>query len=99
MTPVANSFVRSVSALPMSICPQAISHLRQSSAVDLVSPVTACLVAVYGAEYGRGDCAEIEPLLMMRPPRGRCDFISLIASCVQRKVPVRLVSTTTFHCS
>jgi len=25
---------------------------------------------VYGAELGRGACAEIDPLLMMRPPRG-----------------------------
>ena len=28
----------------------------------------ACLVAVYGAELGRGVWAEIEPLLMIRPP-------------------------------
>ena len=54
----------------MSIWPQAMSYLRPSSAVDLVSPVIACLVAVYGAEFGRGACAEIEPLLMIRPPRG-----------------------------
>ena len=30
----------------------------------------ACLVAVYGAEWGRGAWAEIDPLLMMRPPAG-----------------------------
>ena len=36
-------------------------------AVDLVSPVMACLDSVYGAECGRGVCAEMEPLLMMRP--------------------------------
>ena len=35
-----------------------------------VSPVMACLVDVYGAELGRGTSAEIDPLLMMRPPRG-----------------------------
>ena len=28
---------------------------RPSRAIDLVSPVMACLVAVYGAEFGRGD--------------------------------------------
>ena len=36
---------------------------------------------------------------MMRPPRGCWSFMILIASCVQRNVPVRLVSTTAFHCS
>ena len=41
----------------------------------LVSPVMACFVAVYGAEFGRGAWAEMEPLLMMRPPRGSCAFI------------------------
>ena len=59
-----------VSALPMSIWPQAMSYFRPSSDVDLVRPVIACLVAVYGAEFGRGAWAEIEPLLMIRPPRG-----------------------------
>src|SRR5262245_3282670 len=73
------SFIRagiSVPALPMSICPQAISYLRPSSAVDFVSPVIACLVAVYGAEFGRGAYAEIDPLLIILPPRGDCDFIN-----------------------
>ena len=42
-------WVMSVSALPMSIWPQAISYARPSSAVDLVSPVIACLVEVFGA--------------------------------------------------
>ena len=36
----------SVSALPMSICPQAMLYLRPSSAVDFVRPVIACLVDV-----------------------------------------------------
>ena len=36
----------SVSALPMSIWPQAMSWARPSSAIDLVSPLTACLVAL-----------------------------------------------------
>ena len=68
---VCGSFdASSVSALPMSIWPQAMSYLRPSSEVDLVSPVIACLDAVYGAEFARGVCAEIDPLLMMRPPRG-----------------------------
>jgi hypothetical protein len=59
-----------VIALPMSIWPQAISYFRPSSAVALVRPVMACFVEVYGEELGRGACAEIEPLLMIRPPRG-----------------------------
>src|SRR2546428_5691863 len=75
------------------------SYSRPSREVDLVSPVIPCFVAVYGAEFGRGEDAETEPLLMMRPPRGTWAFMSLIASCVQRKAPVRLVSTTDFHCS
>jgi hypothetical protein len=36
----------SVNALPMSIWPQAMSYLRPSSEVDLVSPVIACFDAV-----------------------------------------------------
>src|SRR6059036_3710977 len=90
-------FIRSVNgvaALPMSICPQAMSYLRPSSEVDLVSPVMACLVDVYGAENGRGACAEMEPLLMMRPPRGSWAFMILMASCAHRNAPVRLASTT-----
>ena len=63
----------------MSIWPHAMSYGRPSSAVLFVRPVIACLVAVYGAECGRGVCAEIEPLLMMRPPRGLCAFMIRIA--------------------
>ena len=36
---------------------------------------------------------------MMRPPRGVWSFIMRNASCVQRNAPVRLTSTTAFHCS
>src|SRR5213080_2020154 len=75
------------------------SYLSPSSEADLVSPVIACLVAVYGAEFGRGACADIEPLLMILPPRGSWLFISLNASCTHRNAPVRLMSTTVFHCS
>ena len=53
-TPCFILAVIGVSALPISIWPQAISNSRPSSAVALVSPVIACLVAVYGAERGRG---------------------------------------------
>src|SRR5687767_2660600 len=83
----------------MSIWPQAMSYFRPSSAVDFVRPVIACFVAVYGEEFGRGVCAEIDPLLMMRPPRGSCAFISRNACCVQRNAPVRFTSTTPRHCS
>ena len=44
----------SVAALPMSICPQAMSKWRPSRDVDLVRPVMPCLEEVYGAEPGRG---------------------------------------------
>src|SRR5881396_1074583 len=98
-TPFFIRAVSGVSALPMSIWPHAMSYFRPSSAGDLVRPVIACLVEVYGAENGRGACAEIEPLLMMRPPRGCWLFMILIASCVHRKGPVRFVSITVFHCS
>ncbi|RYE02831.1 MAG: SDR family oxidoreductase, partial [Sphingomonadales bacterium] len=66
--------VMSLAALPMSIWPQAMLNGRPSSAEDLVSPVMACLVAVYGAELGRGVVADIEPLLMIRLPWGDCAF-------------------------
>ena len=46
LTPVDMRLASSVSALPMSIWLQAMSYLRPSSEIDLVSPVTACLVAV-----------------------------------------------------
>src|SRR5262245_32370723 len=98
-TPWGIRAVASVKALPMSICPQAISYFRPSSAVDLVRPAMACLVEVYGAELGRGAEAEIEPLLMMRPPRGFWLFMILKASWVHKNGPVRLVSTTACHCS
>src|SRR5436853_6288239 len=75
------------------------SYLRPSRDVDLVRPVIACFVSVYGAEFGRGACAEMEPLLMMRPPRGSCAFMILMASCAHRNAPVRLASTTAIHCS
>src|SRR2546430_7803018 len=74
-------------------------HSRQWSGVDLVSPVLGCVGPVEATERGRGACAEIEPLLMMRPPRGSCDFMILIASWVHRNMPVRLVSTTFFQVS
>ena len=45
-TPFFIRAVIGVSALPMSIWPQAMSYLRPSSAVALVSPVMACLVDV-----------------------------------------------------
>src|SRR6058998_983983 len=83
----------------MSIWPHAMSYLRQSSEVDLVKPVIACFVAVYGAEFGLGAWADMDPLLTIRPPRGCWFFMTLIASCVQRKAPVRFTSTTVFHCS
>ena len=38
--------VMSVAALPMSIWPHAMLYLRPSSEVELVRPVTVCLVAV-----------------------------------------------------
>ena len=37
-----------------------------------------------GSGIGRGAAAEIEPLLMIRPPCGRCLFIRRKASRVQR---------------
>src|SRR4029453_12508911 len=98
-TPFFIRWVIGVSALPMSIWLHAMSYLRPSSAVDFVRPVTACLVDVYGEELGRGAWAGMEPLLMMRPPRGCWSFMILIASCVQRKGPAGVGSTTAFHFS
>ena len=36
---------------------------------------------------------------MIRPPRGSCAFMILIASCAHRNTPVRLTSTAAAHCS
>src|SRR5262245_31480708 len=98
-TPFFIRSVMSVPALPTSTWPQAMSYFRPSNEVDFVSPVMACLVDVYATDIGRGACAEMEPLLMMRPPRGSWLFMILKASWVQRKEPVRFVSTTAFHFS
>ena len=62
----------SVAVLPMSIWPQAMLNGPPSSEMALVRPVIACLLAVYEAACGRGTWAEIEPLLMIRPPCGDC---------------------------
>ncbi len=59
----------------------------------------ACLVAVYGAEPGRGTCALIEPLLMMRPPFGVWSRIIRNAALATRNAPLRLTSTTVRHWS
>ena len=83
----------SASAFPMSICPQAMLYLRPSSEIDLVRPVIVCLVEMKGAELGRGACAEIEPLLIMRPHCGCWSFIILKAFCAHRSEPVRLMLT------
>ena len=53
----------------------------------------ACLVEVYAAELGRGLSAEIEPLLMIRPPCGDCAFMRRKACWEHRKGAVRLVAT------
>src|SRR5262245_66590955 len=58
-TPLAMRSVIGVAALPMSIWPQAMSYLRPSSDVGLVSPVIACLVEVLGAEFGTGGWAVV----------------------------------------
>ncbi len=42
-------------------------------------------------------CAEIDPLLMIRPPRGSCAFIVATASRAHRKAPVRLTATVDNH--
>src|SRR6185437_11622123 len=91
--PAAIHWVISVLALPMSICPQAMLYGRPSREIDLVRPVIACLVTVYPTVPGRGACAEIDPLLMIRPPCGSCAFIIRTAWCAHRYEPVRLVAT------
>lgn len=49
---------------------------RPSSAVARVSPSTACFVVVYPVACGRGACAAMEPLLIIRPGA----FISSLVS-------------------
>src|SRR5262249_21021880 len=86
-TPCAMRLVNGGPGLRRSIWQQAMSYFRPPRESVLVRPVAACLVAVYGAESGRGACAEIEPLLMMRPPRGFWLFMILNASCAQKNMP------------
>ena len=50
-------------------------------------------------EKGLGVVAEIEPLLMMRPPMGFWSFMTRKASRMHKNMPVKLVSTTPFHIS
>src|SRR5271170_7051823 len=54
----------------------------------------ACLETVYGAEFGRGTCADNEPLLMILPPLGDCAAMRLNASRAHRNAPVTLTSIT-----
>ena len=62
-TPCVMRSVMFVAALPISIWPQAIRYDRQSSEMLFVSPVIACLVAVYGADLGLGAWAEIDTVI------------------------------------
>ena len=79
----------------MSIWPQAMSYFRPSRAADRVRPVIGVLGRpCRGRSWAAATCAEIEPLLMIRPPRGSWAFITRNASRMPRKAPVRLVSTT-----
>jgi hypothetical protein len=66
----------SVAALPMSIWPQAMSNGAAVQRGRFGEAGDGVLGGGVGAERGRGACAEIEPLLMMRPPCGACVFIS-----------------------
>ena len=50
----------------------------------MAKPVTACFVAVWGAEFGRGAWAEMERLLLMQTPMDVWDFMILKATCVQQ---------------
>ena len=50
-----------------------------------MSPVIACLVAVYGAESGRGVAAEMDPLLIILPPLGLCFLIKWKANLTSQK--------------
>src|SRR5258707_13993440 len=73
--------------------------MRQWRLVPLVGPVMVFLVKEEAVDNGRGACAESEPLLMMRPPRGVWSFMMRKACCVHRNGPVRLVFTTACHCA
>src|SRR5437763_8035493 len=74
-------------------------YSRPSSESERVNPVSACFVETYGVELRRGTCAETDPLLMILPPCGFCDFIMRKACCAHRNAPVRFTATTSDHCS
>src|SRR5271168_2034900 len=92
--PAAIPAVMFVAALPMSICPQAMSCARPSRDNARVRPVIACLETVYGVEFGRGTCAESDPLLMILPPLGDCPAMRRKASRAQRNAPVTFTAIT-----
>src|SRR5439155_20274137 len=80
-TPFAIRAARSVRALPTSFWLQAMSYFLPSSEVDLVRPVSACLVAVWGAELGRGAWADIDALFLLRRPRVYLHLLYRNAAC------------------
>src|SRR5258708_8890737 len=89
MDPAAKPAVIRVAALPISICPHAMSNSRPSRERARVSPVIACLDTVYGADRGRATWADSEPLLLSRPPPGECPAMRRDASPATRNGPVR----------
>lgn len=80
--PTALFAERLVRALPMSNWVAMMPCFLPSREVHFVSPRIACFETVYAAESGRGDHAEMDPLLMIRPPCGVWSFMILIASRV-----------------
>jgi hypothetical protein len=52
---------------------------QPSREIAFVKPVIACLVVAQGSELGRVECAEMDPLLMIRPPPGTCFFMIFTA--------------------
>lgn len=77
----------------------AMLRFRPSSEAVLVSPMTACLVAVYAMELGRGVWAEIDPLLMRKPADGALGLHHTKGLLQAENMPLRLMSTTLRHCS
>ena len=55
-------------------------YFLPSNEMDLVRPVMACFVEVYGEELGLGVWADIDPLFIILQPMGSCSFIIRKAS-------------------
>src|SRR5699024_12228286 len=74
-----------ISALPMSMRVAVIPCGLPSREVTAASPAKPAFEAAYGAEWGRGVWAAMDPLNRIRPPEGSCADMARNAARAVRK--------------